>query len=112
MKQAITSNRIPFNGGYVQGIGKGIAQRVRARRLQLGWSRKNLGVRAGVSSWTLKLFEVSGQIALTTLIKLAVAMDEADGFGKLFPARADIPASMAELDRLYQATRKRGRTLP
>jgi hypothetical protein len=39
-------------------------------------------------------------------------MDEADGFGKLFPARADLPASMAELDRLYQATRKRGRTLP
>jgi len=47
----------------------------------------------------------------STLIKLAVALDEADGFGQLFPARPDLPSSMAQLDHLYQATRKRGRTL-
>jgi transcriptional regulator with XRE-family HTH domain len=111
MNARITSNIVPISGSSIKGTAKGIALRVRARRLQLGWSRKTLGQRAGVSLWTLKRFESSGQVALETLIKLAVALNEVDGLASIFPARADVPASMAELERWYKAPRKRGRTL-
>ena len=100
---------MPLNSQSPLSIAKGLASRVQLRRLQLGWSRENLGRRSGVSAWTLKAFERNGQISLGTLIKLAIALDETQGLLELFPARAPIPSTMRELERLHQPIRKRGR---
>jgi hypothetical protein len=43
------------------------------------------------------------------LIKLAIALDETQGLLELFPARAPVPSTMRELERLHQPIRKRGR---
>jgi len=86
--------------------------RASARRLQLGWSRETLARRAGISQWTLKHFETSGQVSLETLVKIAVVLDEVGGLASLFPLRPRQPTSIAELERLNLPPRRRGRTLP
>ena len=85
---------------------------MKARRLQLGWSRKMLALRSGTSQWTLKHFERTGQIALETLVKIAVVLQDTDGFSGLFAARRELPRSLAELEKLHPPPRQRGRTLP
>jgi hypothetical protein len=84
---------------------------MKARRLGLGWSREMLATRAGVSPWTLKHFELTGQIALKTLVKVAVVLDDVRGLEGLFATRPGMPASLAELEKLHPLVRKRGRTL-
>jgi hypothetical protein len=92
-------------------IAKGVAARMKARRLGLGWSREMLATRAGVSPWTLKHFELTGQIALETLVKVAVVLDDVRGLEGLFATRPGMPGSLAELEKLHPRVRKRGRTL-
>jgi transcriptional regulator with XRE-family HTH domain len=99
-----------FNSSPLK-ITQAIAARLKAQRLREGWSRETLATRAGISQWTLKHFESSGQIALGTLVKVALVFNEADGFAGLFPTTGRMPATMAELDKLYPPPRKRGRTL-
>ncbi len=77
-----------------------LAERVRRRRKELGWSRKALAARAGVALETLKLFEVTGKIALTRLILLASAVGCMDQFDQLFKAPA--ASSLTELERREQ----------
>jgi transcriptional regulator with XRE-family HTH domain len=89
-----------------------IAARMKARRLQIGWSRKTLAIRSGVSQWTLKHFEGTGQIALETLVKVAVVLNDSSSFSGLFAARSEPPASITELEKLHPPPRMRGRTLP
>jgi hypothetical protein len=59
----------------------------------------------------LKRFEITGQIALGTLIRIAMAFDEIEGFANLFPERRPVPATMAELEKMHPPARKRGRTV-
>jgi hypothetical protein len=111
MKHQARGNPLPVLSASPGGIAKGVAIRMKARRLGLGWSRDLLAARAGVSPWTLKHFELTGQIALETLVKVAVVLDDVRGLEGLFAARAEMPASMAELEKLHPPVRKRGRTL-
>jgi transcriptional regulator with XRE-family HTH domain len=100
-----------FVASSIGALQRGIASRVRARRLALGWSRTALGIRAGVSSATLKHFENSGQVSLRTLLRLASALGAAEDFDRLFAVQGAMPASIAELERLQPVARKRGRTV-
>jgi hypothetical protein len=93
-------------------MAKGIASRMKARRLGFGWSREMLAARAGASPWTLKHFELTGQIALETLVKVAVVLDDVRGLEGLFAARPEMPRTLADLEKLHTPVRKRGRTLP
>lgn len=52
-----------------------LAQRARALRLAQNLSQQGLADRAGVSLGTLKRFERTGQIALVSLIRLAIVLD-------------------------------------
>jgi hypothetical protein len=112
MKINIKGNWLPISMASPRAIAQGIASRMKARRLQLGWSRKMLGVRSGTSQWTLKHFESTGQIALETLVKIAVVLNDTESFSGLFAARPEIPASLDELEKLHRPLRQRGRTLP
>lgn len=83
-----------------------IAQRVRAQRLRRNWSQETLAQRAGISYGTLKRFEQTGQIALASLLKLALALNALEDFDVLF-ATATTPHSLDAL--LQDSPRKRGR---
>ncbi|MBX3132776.1 MAG: helix-turn-helix transcriptional regulator [Gemmatimonadaceae bacterium] len=73
-----------------------IAERLRARRLALGWSRRTLAERAAVAPETLRAFERSGQISLARLVRLAVALGVDAELERLFVV-APAPRSLDEL---------------
>lgn len=87
-------------------IASALAARVRARRLDLGWSRSMLAEKTGVSEATLKVFERSGQITLSRLLLIARALGALGGFVTLFEAPA--ARSLEELEG-RQRRRQRGR---
>lgn len=85
-----------------------IAQRAKARRLQLNWSQRTLSERSGVSYGTLKQFERSGKISLESLLKIALALEELPPFDQLFNhAASTLPNSIDDL--FVNHLRKRGR---
>jgi len=89
-----------------------IGARLQARRLQLGWSRKTLAVRAGVNPWSLKRLEVRGLGSVEALVKTAIVLGIAGDLESLFAVRARDPVTLADLEKLHPAARKRGTTLP
>lgn len=85
-----------------------IAKKVRARRLSLELTQEGLAKRANVSLGSLKKFEYTGQISLSSLLKLALVLDALDDFKTLFEKS---PETYNTLDQLIKEkqTRKRGR---
>jgi transcriptional regulator with XRE-family HTH domain len=85
-----------------------LTRRIKALRLDRGWTQQEIAERAGVSLATYRRFERTGSISLERLLKLAVILDARAGFDQLFvrsPAR-----SLAELEeRAERQTRKRGK---
>ena len=61
-----------------------LARRLRARRKERGLSQAVLAQRSGVSLASLKRFEHTGQISLTSLLKLAFALGYDGDFAQLF----------------------------
>jgi transcriptional regulator with XRE-family HTH domain len=92
-------------------IARLLAGRVRALRLQRGWTQKELAARSGLTLPTYRRFERTGRISLDRLLKVAVVLDCRVGFDQIFtlpPAH-----SLAELaERTQHPTRKRGRPAP
>jgi transcriptional regulator with XRE-family HTH domain len=87
-------------------VARRLAERVRALRLDRGWSRGELADRAGISEETVKSFERRAQITLSRLLLLAQALDALDDFLHVFEPR---PAeSLAEIEA-RQRPRVRGR---
>lgn len=83
-----------------------LAQRVKALRLERGWTQRELAERAGLALDTYRRFERTGRISLERLLKLAVILDARSGIDQLFvppPAR-----SLADLER-QAATQARAR---
>lgn len=70
-----------------QYISKIIAQRMRSRRKDLHISQAELAKRAGVSLGSIKRFESIHEIALMSLIKIAIVLDVSDDFFDLFTQR-------------------------
>lgn len=85
-----------------------LARRVKALRLERGWTQQEIADRSGIALATYRRFERSGRISLERLLKLAVILDARAGFDKLFvppPAR-----SLSELEEKEdRPARKRGR---
>ncbi|TVP75147.1 MAG: helix-turn-helix domain-containing protein [Gemmatimonadales bacterium] len=84
-----------------------LANRVKALRLQRGWTQAELAERAGIALSTYRVFERHGRISLVRLLRLAIVLDSRAGFDRLF---APAPArSLAELERRTEGrSRKRG----
>lgn len=82
-----------------------IADRLRQRRLALGWSRRRLGERAAVSPETLRAFERTGQISLPRLVRLSVALGVDGELEQLFTA----PPPPRSLDDLPAPAKRRTR---
>ncbi|MFZ9035662.1 MAG: helix-turn-helix domain-containing protein [Francisellaceae bacterium] len=85
-----------------------IANKAKDRRLSLNLTQKTLSEKSGVSYGTLKKFEHSGQISLSSLLKIALVLDELENFEHLFVKNTEaLPSSIDEL--LAIKPRKRGR---
>lgn len=89
-------------------IMKKIAEKVRTKRLALDLSQRTLSEKSGVSYGVLKKFELTGQISLESLLKLALALDAMGDFDSLFtPTKPEMIMSLDEL--MKDNKRKRGR---
>ena len=82
-----------------------LARRLRARRLERGWTQPELAARSNVALDTLKKFERTGQISLVRMVRLSMALGTVAKKEGLFKAGA--PAS---LDALERPLRQRGRS--
>ena len=85
-----------------------LARRVKALRLDRGWTQQEVAERAGLALATYRRYERTGHISLERLLKLAVILDARAGFDQIFvrsPAQ-----SLAELEqRAEPQARKRGK---
>jgi transcriptional regulator with XRE-family HTH domain len=89
-------------------ITRNLARRVKALRLERGWTQQEVAERAGLALATYRIFERSGRISLDRLLKLAIIFDARSGFEQLFAPKAI--RSLAELEqRVERPSRKRGK---
>ena len=65
-----------------------LATRVRARRKERGLTQAQLAEKSGVSLGSIKRFETTHEVSLTSLVKIAIALGYADDFDSLFSERA------------------------
>lgn len=72
-----------------------IAKRERGIRKKRKLSRAELSKKSNVSYGSLKRFEETGNISLTSLVKLAIALECTEEFETLF--RAEKPESIEEI---------------
>ena len=68
-------------------ISRKIAQNMRKLRKSRKLSMEKLAEISGVSYGSIKRFESTGEIALVSLLKIAVVLDYTDGFLTLFANR-------------------------
>jgi len=81
-----------------------LAIRLRERRLAEHLTQEGLAQRSGVPLGTLKKFERTGQIALTSFVKLAVTLKDEAALEMLLK-----PREFQSLDQVLEKTkRKRG----
>lgn len=83
----IADNEFMLDAFNPASILKGIALRIRDRRLELNLTQKGLATKAGVSMGTLKRFENNYEISLKHLIKIALVLDATEEFEQLFSKR-------------------------
>jgi transcriptional regulator with XRE-family HTH domain len=81
-----------------------VAERVRARRLELDLTQAGLARRAGLAPATYRRFEQTGAISLRGLAQLAVVLRATADFGHLFARPA-----YASIDDVIQARAPRRR---
>ena len=89
-------------------MSKSLGSRMKAIRLQKGWTRNTLANRAGIASSSLKRFESTGKASLELVLKAAYALGRLEEFGKLLSP----PTARSIVDltrRAEQSRRKRGR---
>ena len=61
-----------------------VANKIKTLRLAAGWKQTTLAERSGVSLASLRRFETSGLISLSSLLKLAIALGRQEDFCSLF----------------------------
>ena len=71
-----------------QEIQQALGDRLRARRIALGWTQKVAAQRSGVAYRTWRRLENDGKASLEDVIKAAVALRCEGGFEMLFPQPA------------------------
>ena len=84
-----------------------LAERAKARRLEMNLTQEGLSARAGLPIATYRRFERTGKISLDGLLHIAFAIDALNDFDSLFAS-----PRYANFDEAFNATqhqRKRGK---
>lgn len=76
---------------------KGLAEKHKVLRKMAGLTQSDLAKRSGVSLGSLKRFELSGQISLESLLKLAQVLDRMVDFELVFNAND----KLKNIDKLF-----------
>ncbi len=84
MTNLITVNDFVLDAFNPTALAKGIALRMRKRRLELNLTQMGLATKAGVTLGSLKRFENSFEVSLKHLLMIAVVLDATETFGELF----------------------------
>ena len=79
-------------------VGRILASKARGLRLQCRMKQSTLSEKSGVPTISIRRFESTGNISLSSLLKIAGALDCLDGFLGLFPPLE--AGTMAELEKL------------
>lgn len=87
MKFNVNDNILSLISKTPDSLISGVAERVKQRRLEKGWTQKMLAAKAGVSLASYRRFESSGEISLRSLVMLAFALDMTDEFEILFNSK-------------------------
>ena len=87
-----------------------IAERFKARRLAMNFTREELASRSGVAGSSPKRFEREGLIALDSLLKIALVLDCLDDFEKIPAGKTWVPAAQSLDDILTRPTPRRRAT--
>jgi transcriptional regulator with XRE-family HTH domain len=90
-------------------VAKELAERLRQQRLAHAWSREELAERSGVTTASIKRFELTGAISLHRLLALCFTLHAIDDFDRVLSPPT--PSSIRELKKSLQ-TRQRGRRRP
>lgn len=88
-----------------------VARNARERRLALNLTQQELSHRSGVSFGSLRRFELTGQISLESLLKIALVLDCLGQFSELFKLEASEVKSIDDLLK-EKPKRQRGRSKP
>ena len=88
MKTGINDNILSLIDKTPDSLMSGIAERVKQRRLEKGWTQKMLAAKAGLSLASYRRFESLGEIPLRSLVMLAFALDMTDEFETLFSSKS------------------------
>lgn len=103
----ITDNKLSFDTISPEGKAVALAERVKARRLEMNLTQEGLSVRSGLSLATYRRFERTGKISLDGLLHIAYALDALNDFDRLFESRKY--ATLDEALEANQNNRKRGK---
>ncbi|MBR5983525.1 MAG: helix-turn-helix transcriptional regulator [Bacteroidales bacterium] len=103
----LNNNIILLNSLNSREVGKGIASRVKLRRLELNLTQEGLALRADVKLPTYRRFEQTGEISLSALLRIAMALDALGDFNQLFAQRKY--ESIDEILQNSKTKRKRGK---
>lgn len=98
---------ISINTNTAEDVERGVAQRVKARRLELNLTQEGLAARAGMKVPTFRKFERTGKISFHGLLQVAFALNALSDFEQLFATRQY--GSIDELLNLKEKKRKRGK---
>jgi transcriptional regulator with XRE-family HTH domain len=71
-----------------QSITNNLVEKEKNRRKQLNLSRKALSVKSGVTYSSIRRFETTGEISLSSLMKIAEALGALEDFDLLFKRKA------------------------
>ena len=67
-----------------QSASNGIVERVKKKRKQMKLSQRQLSQKSGVTYASIRRFETTGEISLSSLLKIAHALDSLKDFEGLF----------------------------
>lgn len=71
-----------------QSVANGIVERMKRRRKQMKLSQRQLSQKSGVTYSSLRRFETTGEISLSSLLKIAHALDALKDFESIFKGQA------------------------
>lgn len=100
-------NILSFDNISPEGKALALANRIKARRLEMNLTQEGISARSGIPVATYRRFERSGKISLEGLLRIAFALDALNDFDLLFASPRY--ASFDEAANAIQKPRKRGK---